>query len=182
MRNITKALLAVTGPVALVGTLVATAPTASAATDHRACVTRAEYRSVHAGMTAAKVKSIFDTSGSGLTSQSTGYYEGAWVEDGYWDSYYDEYTGEWYDEWVDTSYWDDYAGDWISVKDSVRAYKKCSSWGGGGRVGVNFDNYSDASTGMRVYGKVPNHAQDLADYIDYLYEVYPYPQAVTPTR
>jgi len=122
---------------------------ADAATDRRACVTRGEFLSVHRGNTGAKVRSIFDTGGYQLASYHDGYYEWEWVEDGYWDSYY--YDGEWYDEWIDTSYEDSY---WVSYVDTVRSYKKCPGWNHGrGRVGINFDNYSSAYSGMRVWSK-----------------------------
>jgi hypothetical protein len=87
---------------------------------------------------------------------------GEYVDDGYWsgDWTYDYETGEYF--------WDDYAGGYIdnsyytgdtyvSMLDSNRDYKKCRSWNHGrGRVAINFDNYTSAHSGYRVYSKWPN--------------------------
>jgi hypothetical protein len=121
--------------------------------DTPGCVTKAEYRSTRGGMTGAQVAQIYDTWGSSRYYNDHGYYEGAYVEDGYWDqewidtSYFDDqgnYVEDGYYEptWVDTSYWDD-SVNWVPVVDTVRTYKKCRSFNHGrGRVAINFDNYS----------------------------------------
>ena len=64
---------------------------------------------------------------------------------------WDDYAGE----YIDNSY---YTGDeYVSMLDSNRDYKKCRSWNHGrGRVAMNFDDYSSARSGYRVYSKWPN--------------------------
>ena len=154
MRKITsRRLLGIVTPVALVGAVVATAPTASAATDHRPCVTRGEWNSIQPGDTIARVKRVFDTNGTRLTDRSYGY----WVGDYVWDEDLGDYV------------WDDYA-TWQTDRDVVHAYRKCSAWGGAGRAAIDFDNYSDGRTGLRAYGGSTGHARDVADFIDYLYD------------
>ena len=153
MRKLIIGLLAV---LTAAGTTLAAAP-AEAATDRRACVTRTEYQAVHPGMSSTRVKGILDGTGTLLTDRVYGYYVGDW---------------NWSDELGDY-YWDDFAY-YFESKDSVRAYKKCTAWGGGGRVGINFANYDTdgyyLASGRAVWEKVPNHAQAEADWIDAIYD------------
>ncbi len=154
MHKITKVLLGTVAPAALLAGVMTVSP-ANAATDHRACVTKAEYQSVQVNMSNSRVKGILDGQGALLTSQYYGFWVGDWV--------WDDYSGDYY--------WDDYAS-YEEGHDTVRAYKKCTAWGGGGRVAINFANYDqdgEWTDGMRVWDKYPNHAQSVADYIDYLY-------------
>jgi len=156
MHKITKVLLGTVAPAALLAGVMTGSP-ASAATDHRACVTKGEYQLVQPGMSTSRVKGILDGTGTLLTDRTYGYYEGDWV----------------WDDWEGDYVWDDYAY-YLESKDSVRAYKKCTSWGGGGRVGINFANYDTdgyyLASGRAVWEKVPNHAQAEADWIDAIYD------------
>lgn len=148
------------------GLTVATAGSANAATDHRRCVTTGEYRAITRGMSQARLFDLLDGRGRVETSQWSSYDNGYWVEDGYWDGYYDEY-GNWIEdgEWIDLSYWEE---DWVDIHDTVRSFPKC----GGGRIGVNLDNYSQAGSGMRVYTKVRSNPGALAAAIVDLYDYY----------
>jgi hypothetical protein len=157
MRLKIKALVGAVLTAGVVSSALVAAPAQAA--DTRPCVTRGEYDAVHRQHTQAKIKSVFDTGGYQLAAYYDGYYDYEWVEDGYWDSWYDEYSGYWYDEWVDTSY---EVENWVSLKDTVRSYKKCPGFQGGrSRVGINFDNYSSAYSGMRMYSKVANTPSQL---------------------
>jgi len=136
MRRLALTLLAVASLTAVVGgTTVATAGSASAETDHRPCVSQAEFRSVHRGMSQAQVNSIFDSHGSRIYR----YAAPSW-----WDSYY--------------GYW--HAG----VVNTVAAYNKCPGWGVD-RVGVHFSNYTGYGSGMRVWTKRGGDAWGLADWV-----------------
>jgi len=164
-----KRISALIAMVALVlSGLVFVAPSASAKVDKRPCVSRAEFRAVHRGMTQTQVKNVFDTWGYQINRWDD------YVEDGYWEStyypdgYYDSYdwdgngvitpdetewidSGFWYDEWVDTSYW---------LTDTFRTYKKCKAKNfdrGRGRVAINFDNYSSPYSGLRLFSKFRNN-------------------------
>lgn len=118
------------------------------------CVTKWEYRHLHRNMTPDQVARYVGTRGYFLGTEDNSYYEGDWVEDGYWDYEYDDLTGEYTDVWVDTSYWDEYA-NYVSVLDAYRTYKKCKSFDRGrGRVALNFDNYSSRYAGWRLFAKV----------------------------
>lgn len=155
MRSITKALIAVATPAALIGGMFATAGSASAEVDHRPCVSQVEYNAVHRGMSQAQVAALFDNAGTQLTRRTSGgYWTGAWIDDGYWS----------YGYWVDTSYWESHYRWHSGHVDTVRAYNKCPGWGID-RVGVNFDNYTDYRTGMRAYTKRGGDAWGLVDYV-----------------
>lgn len=114
--------------------------------DTPGCVSAVEYRVPLKYRTTGEITRLFDTPGVQiLRADGPGYWEGAWVEDGYYDEFGD---------WIDMSYWDDFAY-WRSEVDTVRSYKKCRSFDGGrGRVGINFDNYTSLRPGLRVYSKV----------------------------
>ena len=85
MRKIISGLLALATLFAGLTLALGTAGSASAATDRRACVTRAEYNAIYRGMTQAKLFALLDGHGTLLTQQWDGYYDEVWVEDGYWD-------------------------------------------------------------------------------------------------
>ncbi len=147
--------------------------------DTPGCVSKVEYNAIRVGMTGAQVAGLVDTWGSQRYYNDHGYWEGDyvdsgyWVNDGYWESQYDElgtYTGEtWVDMsyWEDTSYWDDTVR-WNSSLDTVRTYKKCRKFNRGrGRVAINFDNYSRRwLSGARVAFKHPSNPafMDIAAY------------------
>ena len=172
MRKIIGGLVAVT---ALIGGTTLLSSPAEAATDYRKCVTRGEYRAINEGMSQTRTRDILDGAGSLLTQRWFGYYEGAWVEGGYWDGYWDyQYNPEtgyyedvWVDEWVDETYWDDYA-DYEEISDVVRSYRTCNGWGTG-RIGINLDNWTDSGSGMRVYEKGTRPGQ-MANRIDAMYD------------
>jgi hypothetical protein len=167
MKRIIFALLAA---VVMIGLFTPNANAASSARKTPGCVTKAEYKKVKQGHTLAQVKKIFGTGGrtSSVVDSSywaygdyvyDGYYEGAWIDNSYYDEYgnyvYDVYYDEFGGGWVDNSYW---TGDvYVSNLDANRDYKKCSSFQHGrGRVAINFDNYSSARSGYRVYSKAAN--------------------------
>lgn len=148
------------------------APTAEAASGARkrdtpGCVTKAEYKSVRKGMTMAQVRRIFDTPGRTTSRIDTSYSDWVWgdyvegYEESYWvDGYWDPWSEVWVDGywdfyWVD-GYWEDDYEVYVSQIDYFRDYKKCKSFQRGkGRVAINFDNYSSARSGQRVYSKAP---------------------------
>ncbi len=145
----------------LAGGLSVPANAASSARSTPSCVTKAEYKKVHRSHTMAQVKRTFGTNGRLSSVEDNSYWLwGDYIDDGYWTGDY-VFDGE---SWV----WDDYAGEYIdnsyytgdeyvSMLDSNRDYKKCRSWNHGrGRVAINFDNYSSARSGYRVYSKWPN--------------------------
>jgi len=81
--TIAKALTAATVFGALLGGTIAAAGTASAAaTDSRPCVTRGEYRAVHAGMTRAQVVKLFDSRGKENTDEVWSDKYGTWHSHG----------------------------------------------------------------------------------------------------
>jgi len=175
MRKISAALIAV-----LMAAATLTMASPAQAVDHRTCVTLGEFRAIHRPMTYAQVKGVLDGDGILLARVDNGYYEGAWIDDGYWDSTYidDGYydlndnwidTSYWEDEWVDMSYYDDSA-NWVSFIDTVRSYPKCANFDrhGARRLGVNFDNYSSAYSGMRMWTKSRSNPWSLVDIIDSL--------------
>jgi len=157
MKKFFLALMASFLMAGTVAMIAPAAPASAAGPDRRACVTRAEYRMVHFGQTTTQVARILDGWGYLVDWNDSGYYEGGWVNDGYWTSSYDGW--DWYDEWVDLSYYDEY---WVPEIDTVRSYPKCSGFGRG-RVGINFDNYTHARSGMRVYTKVASNPRQLID-------------------
>lgn len=152
----------------LLSSLVFIAPAASAKVDKRPCVSRAEFRAIHRPMLQSKVASIFDRYGYEIQRYQDyiddGYWDSYYVNDGYYDSY--DWNGDgiitpdevqwvdmsyWVDQWVDTSYW---------MIDTFRTYTKCKAKNfdrGRGRVAINFDNYSSAYSGMRVFSKWRNN-------------------------
>ena len=160
MRKISAALIA----VLMAGATLVSMATPAQAVDRRPCTTLAEFRSVHANMTFAQVKTVLDGNGVLLTRIDDGYWGGEWIEDGYWEStWYDDGLGGFYlDEWVDMSYWQD---EWVSSIDVVRSYPKCRTFDRGGRIGINFDNYSSPYSGMRVFTKVRYNPWQLVDLV-----------------
>jgi hypothetical protein len=151
--------------------ILATGGTASAATDRRACVTAGEYASIQRNMSQTRLFALLDGHGVLLDTINNSYDDSYWVdgyEDWYWvdTSYEDPDTGEWiedgYDDfdWVD-GYWE---GGYVSIKDTVRSFKKCPSFGSG-RIGVNLDNYSGGRSSMHVYTKVRSNPWALVDWV-----------------
>jgi hypothetical protein len=163
MRRIIFAIIAAAMTVGLLAPAANATSGDSARRRNAACVTKAEYKKIHRGHTMAQVKRTFGTNGRLSSVEDNSYWLwGEYVDDGYWsgDWTYDYETGEYF--------WDDYAGGYIdnsyytgdtyvSMLDSNRDYKKCRSWNHGrGRVAINFDNYTSAHSGYRVYSKWPN--------------------------
>ena len=150
--------LLITLGLALTTLVVASGP--ANAVDRRPCVSLAEYRAIYRPHAQAHVRSILDVPGIEIGRVDDGYWGGEWVEDGYWDSYWvdDGFGGYWIDEWIDTSYWQD---QWVSMLDTVRSYPKCGTWERG-RIGVNFDNYTSAYSGLRLFTKVRSNPWSLA--------------------
>ena len=180
MKRLAATLVAVL--IAALGLTLTNPGTADAAArkkkhDTPGCITLAEYRSIHSGMTTTRVAQIADIWGTQIYNYDDGYYEGAWVNDGYWedfgywDSEYDPVTDTWTEvyvpdeEWVDMSYYDATA-TWVSMRDTVRSYKKCRTFQHGrGRVGINFDNYSHGA-GLHVFTKVASNPYRLVDIVE----------------
>jgi len=174
MRRISGALITI---LMAATTFLVIAPSPAQAVDHRRCTTLGEFRAIHRPMTFAQVKRTLDGPGILLGKVDNGDWEGAWVDDGYWDStwiadgYYDIDgnwidTGYWDDEWIDMSYYDDY-DHWVSQIDIVRSYPKCRSFDRhrARRFGVNFDNYTSAYSGVRMYTKARYNPWSLIDLI-----------------
>ena len=163
MRRIIFAIIAAAMTVGLLAPAADATSGDSARRRNAACVTKAEYKKVHRGHTMAQVKRTFGTNGRLSSVENNSYWLwGEYVDDGYW-------SGDWtYDYETGDYFWDDYAGGYIdnsyytgdtyvSMLDSNRDYKKCRSWNHGrGRVAINFDNYTSAHSGYRVYSKWPN--------------------------
>ncbi len=171
-RVVGTALVALLTAGLALGTPVAAEAT-KAKRDTPGCVSRAEFKSLGAGMTVAQVRAVVDTPGSLLGRADTSYWRAGTVKDGYWEendhlaqSGYSDSDGTWVDTstwvsdpyWVDTSFWAEKAV-YVSRVNTVRGYKKCRSFDGGrDRVGINFDNYSSSRSGLRVFSKVRRNA------------------------
>ncbi len=129
MRKILIGTCALFIAAATLGAPVAANAATSKHKPHRAkpCVTRAEYRTVHVGMTLPQVKARFGVAGHQTSrSEST---STEWVGTGQYDA--DGFEIEHERE--------------VTSVDLYREYPKCKSWKGWNRVvSINFDNYSTA--------------------------------------
>lgn len=153
--------------IALIGLLLplglVLVPATPAQADTPGCVDRWEYRHVYRHMSSAMAHQRFDTAGTMIARRATGYYEEVFNERAYdrayneWLSWEPSVDDDYYlwDIWFDSQpdSLDYYYNRWVSQIDMVRSYKKCRSFGGGGRIGVWYDNYTSAYSGMRIWKK-----------------------------
>jgi hypothetical protein len=165
MKRITLALLGLLLPVSLLVVVGSAAPASATP----GCVTKWEYENVGRGMTQAAVRDRFDTAGYELDR---------WARYRYDDDSYDADRDDWFaaePSWDDEFEWDNwyasepqYSDYRYYALDTVRSYKKCRRFDGGrGRIGINFDNYYHAASGMRLYKKVRYNPWTLVGSMGY---------------